>query len=811
MDRRYTYFMISVVLILGAWMGLRMLFPPPQPVAKKGDEKGVAQKDADKAKKTKEAKPGAPVQAEKKPIKGEQPAVDAGGEQPAIAKPAAGASNKLIALGSVDEASGYGLLVILNNQGAAMERAELASEAYRAIDDPSGYLGHLGLVDSKEGIRVRVVGAGTPAALAKEASGKTSAGLMAEDIITAIGGAPAEHASDVESYLDKKTKPGETLEIKVTRLIGGKGTPLTFAANLTRRPVQVIRPEVHVHKDGTPTEHDPLSLLLTLESLGTKTVETGDQEIRGLPSIINRNWILNEKTQTADSAEFSLTLNDADLKGIGQTGSLELIKRYKLARAESADGKKYHVDLEIEIKNAGKENTELAYRLSGPTGLPLEGWWYSNKLHHDMWAGAGARDIAWKIHDGQHHLLGCPKIYSDAKAALDKEDPAEQTLFIGDDQQSLDYVGGDTQFFAAALMPQLEGDAPVRFARVFATPAQDISRIDKKHIKTMDNTFVLVSPAKVLEPGKLLSAKFQIFLGPKEQELLEQYKLEKLIERGWSYASLPAWLLQRLLHGLQHYLTFGNYGIAVILLTLLVRSCMLPLSLKQAKSAAKMQELAPEMAKLKEKYKDDMEKQSAALRELYAKHNFNPFGGCLPVFLQLPIFVGLYRCLSVDIALRDADLIPGLNWASNLAGPDKLLYWKDWMPAFLADETAWLGPFLNVLPIVTCGLFIVQQKLFTPPATDEQTAMQQKMMKYMTVFMGVMFFKVPAGLCIYFITSSLWSIVERKWIIKQKPAPAASATGKSDEGKSGGDKEARPAKPSTNGSGGNGASKKSKK
>jgi YidC/Oxa1 family membrane protein insertase len=162
----------------------------------------------------------------------------------------------------------------------------------------------------------------------------------------------------------------------------------------------------------------------------------------------------------------------------------------------------------------------------------------------------------------------------------------------------------------------------------------------------------------------------------------------------------------------------------------------------------------------------------------------------------------------VEIALRDADLIPGFFWCSNLAGPDKLLYWKDWLPAMFADETGWLGPYLNVLPIVTCILFLIQQKLFTPPATDEQSAMQQKMMKYMTVFMGVMFFKVPAGLCIYFITSSLWSIIERKYIIKQKPVAAA---GKSDEGKGGGDKDSRPAKPSSNGSGGNGAAKKLKK
>ena len=192
------------------------------------------------------------------------------------------------------------------------------------------------------------------------------------------------------------------------------------------------------------------------------------------------------------------------------------------------------------------------------------------------------------------------------------------------------------------------------------------------------------------------------------------------------------------------------------------------------KNAAKMQELAPEIKKIKEKYAGDAEKQMRAQQELYKKHNFNMFGGCLPVFIQLPIFIGLYRCLSIDIALRDASLIPGFWWASNLAGPDKLFYWKDWMPAMLGSETGYLGPYFNILPVITCVLFILQQQLFMPPATDEQTQMQQSMMKYMTIFMGIMFFKVPAGLCIYFIVSTTWSIVERTFLPKHKPTEGGS-------------------------------------
>jgi YidC/Oxa1 family membrane protein insertase len=133
---------------------------------------------------------------------------------------------------------------------------------------------------------------------------------------------------------------------------------------------------------------------------------------------------------------------------------------------------------------------------------------------------------------------------------------------------------------------------------------------------------------------------------------------------------------------------------------------------------------------------------------------------------QLPIFYGLYKALNVDIALRDEPLIPGMQWCSNLAAPDQLIYWKNWMPEALASETGWLGPYFNILPILTMILFIAQQKLFTPPATDDQQKLMQRMMTFMMVFMGIMFFKVPAGLCIYFITSSLWGIIERKLLPK---------------------------------------------
>ncbi|MEC7109861.1 MAG: membrane protein insertase YidC, partial [Planctomycetota bacterium] len=209
----------------------------------------------------------------------------------------------------------------------------------------------------------------------------------------------------------------------------------------------------------------------------------------------------------------------------------------------------------------------------------------------------------------------------------------------------------------------------------------------------------------------------------------------------------------------------GNYGIAIIMLTILVRAAMIPISRKAALNAQMMQHLQPEMKRLNEQYKNDMEKRAQAQRELFRRYNYNPAGGCLLMFVQLPIFLGLYRGLNVDIALRGQPLIPGIQWCSNLAGPDRLFVWESWLP-FLTAKTGFLGPYFNILPIITVILFLIQQKLFMPPAVDEQTRMTQKMMTYMMVFMGVMFFRVPSGLCIYFITSSTWGIIERKLLPK---------------------------------------------
>jgi len=208
----------------------------------------------------------------------------------------------------------------------------------------------------------------------------------------------------------------------------------------------------------------------------------------------------------------------------------------------------------------------------------------------------------------------------------------------------------------------------------------------------------------------------------------------------------------------------------------LVRGAMFPVGRKQALASQKMQALQPEMKAIADRYKNEPEKRTKATQELWRKHDYNPMGGCLLVFIQVPIFIGLYRSLATDVELRQAPLFSSwIRWCSNLAAPDMLLDWSGWLPAFLVAPEGWLGPFLNLFPLATIGLFLWQQHLFMPPPVDEQARVQQQVMKYMMFFMALMFFKVPCGLCLYFIASSLWGIVERIWL--PVPQPVASPGG----------------------------------
>lgn len=751
MEKRFVFFialafgLLALNAALTAWKA-----PPPAANVAKNDKA----KNADAGKPKDAAKAPDKKDQEKVPAKvdANQPAADpnqaeAKPEPPKV-EPAKTVPAQWVSLGSVDPQSPYRMLVTLTNRGAAIERVELSNERYRELEDRSGYLGQLALEDSKKpsGAIVHAVGAGTPAA---------TAGLKPDDIITAVGDTKVVYAVDLLRALEK-TKPGDTVSLTALR---DKDT-VKLSATLGRRPLDMLRPEFHTKAVPIvkPGNHDPLSMLFTIQKLDDEQLAGEDKELKGI-DLVSGNWEVS--AVTADSATFTKKLADR---------GLQVVKRYKLAKSEQAaglDDPSYHLMFDVEVTNIGDSSKKLAYQLDGPTGLVLEGTWYASKISRN-WGGGGLRDIIVQAGLMNLEIGGVTIAKGDATHTPESsEDP-------------LRYVAVDGQYFSAAILPQrpltdrlwLESINPIR---VGAVPE------DKANLRLTNVSFRLTSVEHELAAGGQIKHSYQLFAGPKRPALLDHYgsdgiTLASLVYYGmWPFSSVAA-LMSQVLHGF--YSLVSNYGLAIIMLTVLVRGCMFPLSRKQALSAQKMQELQPEMKKIAEKFAKSPEQRAKAQQELFKKHNYNPLGGCLLMFIQLPIFIGLYRALSVDIELRGAPLISeAFAWCSNLAAPDMFYRWT-WMPDFVQAGTGFLGlgPYLNLLPLVTIGLFIWQQKMFLPPPTDEQTAMQQKVMQYMMIFMGIMFFKVPSGLCIYFIASSLWGIAERKLLPKTLPPGTAVAT-----------------------------------
>jgi len=746
-------------------MALNVMFVPPQPKpvkpiapeAQVGELPGAAEANAlvDK---------GAADDGNAKDL----PAIDE--EAVPKVKPA------LITLGSMDPESGYFLLITLNNRGGAVERIEMTQRKengglkYRRVDTISGYLGYLAAETSaqSDGSVVRVVGPGTPAALAKSETPGVPNGLAIGDLVTAVNSQAIAGPEQLEAALEG-TKPGDLLTLEIRRSAAGdasnagdsdaKTTDLKFVATLTEHPLDLVRLASTGGADEVVGNIDRLACRITLSQVGNKSIPTGGTSIEGLQWIIDALYQHEVAEGESQKATFTLPITSKQMEGT-IASPLTITRSFSLAPGS------YLVDMDIAVRNTGDDAQKLAYRLYGPNGLTLEGWWYSTKISPNWLGGAAARDVIYKTAREGHTLMSGYDLLK--KAKKQPEDPNDVIFAVDEDDaaRSVQYIGIDAQYFNVAYVPPADVPAFKGFRQAAATLVADANAIPTHQERAADVSFFVDSIVAEVPPGASLKQPLRLFAGPKVPELVEPFGLDAAIEYGWfgSVSKILGWVL----HSLNTVV--GNYAIAIILLTVLVRGLLFPVSRKAAIHAQRMQELAPELKKINDKFKDDMEGKLRAQREFQKKVGFNPLAGCLPAFLQLPIFMGLYRCLSVDIELRQATLAPGVQWASNLAGPDMLYYWGDWvMEYFSGRGTGWLGPYFNILPILVVILFFVQQKMFMPPPTDEQQEMTQKVMSVMTFMMALFFFRVPAGLCIYFITSSLWGIVER--IVVKKTIP----------------------------------------
>lgn len=293
------------------------------------------------------------------------------------------------------------------------------------------------------------------------------------------------------------------------------------------------------------------------------------------------------------------------------------------------------------------------------------------------------------------------------------------------------WVAADRQYFVSAVVLRDRVDAGCRLERL-----GDVARA------------LAILPEVTLGPGEERRHKFTLYLGPKKPDLLTlaDAELEEAIEYtifGMNLALLCTFLLWilRTIHAWT-----GSWGVAILGLTFLVKLVLFPLNQRQGKSLRAMSALKPEMDALKEKYGDDRQRFNEEMLKLYRSHNVNPAGGCLPILIQMPIWIALYRSLWVSVDLYQE----GFLWIADLTTRDP--FW--------------------ILPVLLVMVMFVQQR--TLPSTMDPA--QQKVLQYfMPLMFGTMMAALPAGLCLYILTNTLLTIVQQHFINKTIGPPPGTA------------------------------------
>lgn len=272
------------------------------------------------------------------------------------------------------------------------------------------------------------------------------------------------------------------------------------------------------------------------------------------------------------------------------------------------------------------------------------------------------------------------------------------------------------------------------FVSAWVPSQEQTNTLYSRNLKNQYAVIGVLSPSESIAPGETKTLASTLYMGPKDQESLAKIArgLDLTVDYGILFwISQPLFALLTFLHSL-----VNNWGVAIILITIVVKGAMYWLTKKQYESMARMRNLAPKMQQLKDRFGDDRQKMSQAMMELYRKEKVNPMGGCLPLLLQMPIFLALYWVLMESVELRHADFV---LWITDLSTKD---------PYF-------------VLPILTGASMYLLQKLQPTTITDP---MQQKIMQWMPVAMSVFFLWFPAGLVLYWLVSNVITLVQAKMI-----------------------------------------------
>ena len=303
-------------------------------------------------------------------------------------------------------------------------------------------------------------------------------------------------------------------------------------------------------------------------------------------------------------------------------------------------------------------------------------------------------------------------------------------------EYKLTWAAYEDQYFLAAVLPV----------------NQEKTRLDAGPYGKTGVKLNFISPPIHLTPGAQQSIEYTIYYGPKDYKLLKSLnnELVRSIYFGWfDILSKPLLILMTWMYGF-----VGNYGVVIIIVTILIKILFWPLTAKSYRSMKSMQKLQPKIMKLREKYKGDREGLNRETMQLYQAYKVNPLGGCLPMVIQIPVFIALYRLLDYSLELRHA---PFWLWINDLAAPDRLFNFGFKIP--LMDPPSGIP----VLTLLMGASMLLQQKMTPTPGDPTQA----KVMMLMPVFFTFIFINFPSGLVLYWLVNNILSIGQQTLINKK--------------------------------------------
>lgn len=394
----------------------------------------------------------------------------------------------------------------------------------------------------------------------------------------------------------------------------------------------------------------------------------------------------------SDTLDMKEGLDTLNVSFAASQGNVELIKTYVFHRGH------YGIDVKHEVRNKGNVaiSPSVYMQLTRDDGKVA-----SDSAFYNTFTGPAAYTEAEKFQ----------KIDFDSIADNDTDLPS---------QSNEGWIAMLQHYFLTAWVPQ-----------------QDINR--ELYTRQLDkHLYAIGSIVAVGEvaPGAEKVVDSTLYVGPQDQRRLEYIapNLDLVVDYGWlTFLAKPIYWLLAFLQGL-----VGNWGWAIVLLTVLVKAILYPISAAGYKSMARMRDVAPRMKAIQEKYGNDKQALNQAMMELYRREKINPAGGCFPILLQIPVFLALYWVLLATVELRGASW---LLWVNDLASPD---------------------PYL-ILPLLMVATMIIQMKI-SPRPTDPT---QAKVMMIMPVVFGVMFFFFASGLVLYWLTNNVLSIWQQWYVNKQ--------------------------------------------